>query len=150
MKIFQIVVIATCCVFLAAMARADDHASLELDDLRIRAVHGSVKVTAGFVTIRNNGSDDDRLISISTEFAGKNELHTMAVENGVMKMRALKDGIEIPAGGEVMLKPGGLHMMFMKLSDMPKMGETRMITFVFEKAGTITLSADVKMVKHSH
>ena len=57
-----------------------------------------MKVTAGFVTITNNGSSDDRLLRISTDFAARSELHTMSMDNGVMKMRPLADGIIIPAG----------------------------------------------------
>ena len=144
----KILIMALCC--LTFMARADGHSALTFDDLRIRAVHGGMKVTAGFVTITNNGSSDDRLLRISTDFAGKSELHTMSMENDVMKMRPLADGIVIPAGESITLKPGGLHLMFMKLEESPQMGERRDITFFFENAGEITLAADVKMISHSH
>lgn len=137
-------------LFITGLVRAESHNGITLDNLLIRAVHGGMAVTAGFVTITNTGSDDDRLISVSTGFAGKSELHTMAVENGIMKMRPLADGIIIPAGESVTLKPGELHLMFMKLTETPQIGETRDVTFVFEKAGTITATADVAKVHHGH
>ena len=52
----------------------------------------------------------------ASDVAGKVELHEMAVTDGVMKMRELENGIDIPAGETVSLKPGGLHIMFMGLN----------------------------------
>src|SRR3546814_19094022 len=72
-------------------------------------------VGGGFVTIRNGGSEDDVLVSISSPAAQVVELHEMAMEGEVMKMRKLEAGIPVPAGQAVELKPGGLHMMFMQV-----------------------------------
>ena len=83
-----------------SLAQADGHSAITFDDLRIRASHGGMKVTAGFVTITNNGTDDG-LLRISTDFAARSELHTMSMDNGVMKMRPLADGIIIPAGESI-------------------------------------------------
>ena len=146
----KMLITALCCICLTSLAQADGHSAITFDDLRIRAVHGGMKVTAGFVTITNSAATHDRLLRISTDFAGKSELHTMSMDNGVMKMRPLADGIIIPAGESITLKPGGLHLMFMKLEEEPQMGERRDITFFFENAGEITLAADVRMIKHSH
>ena len=61
----------------------------------------------------------------------------MAVVDGVMTMRELKGGIEIPAHGSVTLAPGGLHLMFIGLKAPLVAGEKLPVTLTFEKAGTI-------------
>jgi hypothetical protein len=71
----------------------------------------------------------------------------MAMEGDVMKMRQLADGLEIPAGGEVVLKPGGYHVMFIGIDSQFKDGETRNVKLTFEKAGSIDLEFEVKDIK---
>ena len=61
-----------------------------------------------------------------------------------MKMRQLADGLEIPAGGEVVLKPGGYHVMFIGIDSQFKDGETRNVKLTFEKAGSIEVGFDVQ------
>lgn len=95
------------------------------------------KVAAGYVKIVNHGSDADRLVSASGAIAGRTEIHEMTVdEKGVMTMRPVA-GLDIPAGGEVELKPGGFHLMFLDLRDARKNGETFAGSLTFEKAGTV-------------
>lgn len=70
---------------------------------------------AGYLVITNKGSQSDRLLSFTTDLAGQPEVHEMAMDGGVMKMRPLMKGLEIPAGKSVKLEPGGYHLMLMKL-----------------------------------
>ena len=86
---------------------------------------------------------DARLIGGSAPFAGRVEVHEMAMEGDVMKMRRMEDGVEIPPGGEVRLEPGGLHLMFMQLEEPMKDGETRAIVLEFERAGTVEFELPV-------
>lgn len=96
-------------------------------------------VGGGFVTIHNTGAADDRLISAESPSAGRVELHEMVMQNDVMKMRQLNDGIPVPAGTTVELKPGGLHLMFMDVKKPFVEGETVDLKLTFEKAGTVDL-----------
>lgn len=118
----------------------------KLGDLEIkhpwsRATPDGAKVAAGYLVIINHGSAPDRLIAITGEIAGKTEIHEMAVDgNGVMTMRALPDGLEIPAGGEIALKPGSAHIMFLDLKQGAKEGEKFKGTLTFERAGTVDVS----------
>ena len=73
--------------------------------------------------ITNNGKEPDRLIGGTVPFAGRFEVHEMAIEGGVMKMREVK-GLEIKPGETVELKPGGYHVMFMDLKSGLKEGQT--------------------------
>lgn len=127
----------------AALSADTKIGSLMLHDLRARATLPGAPVAGGYLTIMNMGSESDRLIGGSSAFSGKVEVHEMKIENDVMKMRAVEGGLEIPAGGSVELKPGGLHLMFMKLSEQLKPGESRKATLVFEKAGPVDVEFDV-------
>jgi copper(I)-binding protein len=122
----------------------------KLGDLEIghpwsREIPEGAKVAAGYLVIKNHGTSPDRLVSISSAIAGKAEVHEMAVDSqGVMTMRPVGDGIEIPAGGEVALKPGAFHIMFMDLKQMPKAGVKFPGTLTFEKAGTVDVEFAVE------
>lgn len=109
-----------------------------------RATPDGARVAAGYVLIRNNGSQPDRLVSATGEIAGRTEIHEMAVDaNGVMTMRPV-EGVEIPAGGEAELKPGGYHIMFLDLSQGPKEGESFKGALTFERAGTVEVDFEVE------
>lgn len=111
---------------------------IEIDHPWSRATPAGAKVAAGYVTIKNEGSSPDRLIAATGVIAGKTQIHEMAVDtSGVMTMRELAGGLEIPAGGEVALKPGSFHIMFMDLKEPAKEGQAFKGTLTFEKAGTV-------------
>jgi hypothetical protein len=91
------------------------------------------------MTITNTGSAPDRLVGGSAEIAGIFEVHEMAMDGGVMKMRALTKGLEIKPGETVTLKPGGFHVMFLDLKQRLNQGGTVKGELVFEKAGKIAV-----------
>jgi copper(I)-binding protein len=100
--------------------------------------HGAV-VAAGYLVIENRGSSADRLVSIAVpaEVAGRAEIHEMAVQDGVMRMRPLPRGIEIAPGFTAKLEPGGLHLMFLDLKRSLAKGDRFKGSLTFEKAGTV-------------
>jgi periplasmic copper chaperone A len=112
---------------------------LEIGHPWSRATPAGAKVAGGYFTITNNGSAPDRLVSISSDVSEKAELHEMGVKDGVMTMRPVAGGLEIPAGGKVALAPGGYHLMFIGLKRQPKQGEKFSATLTFEKAGTVSV-----------
>ena len=128
---------------LSFTAVAHDHSNIKFGNMVIRAVAEGTKATGGFLTITNNGEHADRLISVSADFAGKSEIHEMKMEEGVMKMRELADGIEVPAGETVTLKRGGNHLMFMKLPAPVEKGSELEVLLTFEKAGEVTVTMKV-------
>ncbi|WP_095084761.1 copper chaperone PCu(A)C [Mesorhizobium sophorae] len=117
---------------------------LEIGHPWSRATPAGAKVAGGYFTITNKGSTPDRLLSISTDISDKAELHEMSVKDGVMTMRPVAGGLEIPAGGKVALAPGGYHLMFIGLKRQPKQGETFSATLTFEKAGTVSVDFAVE------
>lgn len=110
---------------------------LEIIHPSSRAMLPGAPVAGGYLTIVNHGKTDDRLVSVTSDRAAEVQLHEMAIENDVMKMRELPEGIPIPAGSSVELKSGGLHVMFMKVKRPFKEGDMVKATLVFEKAGPV-------------
>lgn len=108
-----------------------------------RATLPNAPVGGGFLTIENEGPQADRLISASSPAADVVQIHEMAMEGEVMKMRQLADGLELPAGETVVLAPGGYHLMFMGLKQAFVEGETVPVTLVFEKSGTVEIALPV-------
>ncbi len=97
----------------------------------------------GYLTIENKGTVADRLVSISSPATQNVQIHEMAMDGEIMKMRALPDGLEVPAGGKVELKPSSFHIMFMDMKEGFKEGETVAVTLKFEKAGDINTELPV-------
>lgn len=98
-----------------------------------------------FLTLHNAGSTPDKLLSGSTPAAERVELHIMAMEGDVMKMREVP-AIELPAGTTVMLRPGQLHLMLMGLKAPLKAGDTLPLTLRFDKGGEVKVDVAVQAV----
>lgn len=119
--------------------------SLTIEGAWTRATAEGAKVAAGYLTLRNAGSAADTLVSVSTPAAERGEVHDMSMsDDGVMRMRHLADGIEIPAGGAIELKPGGTHLMFMGLKDRLVEGGTVPVTLTFKSGASMTVTLPVK------
>jgi hypothetical protein len=136
------------CLLAAPPARADE---VKAGDLVItqawsRATPGGAKVGGGFLTIENKGATPDRLIGASADVASKVQVHEMSMNNGVMTMRPLEQGLTIDPGKTVKLAPGGYHLMLMDLKSPLKQGDKLPITLEFEKAGKVQVSFDVQAV----
>jgi len=149
-KLFQELALAIAITGMAISAAfAHDYklGNLEIMHPYARATLPGAPVSGGYMMIKNIGDTPDRLISASADFAGRVEIHEMAMENDVMKMRELEAGLEIPAGSEVVLKPGSYHVMFMKLEEQLEEGESRKATLTFENAGTIEVEFAVESIE---
>jgi copper(I)-binding protein len=111
-------------------------AQVQIDKPWTRATPPGATVGGGYMTIRNAGAAD-KLVGAATPVAGKVELHTHVNDNGVMRMREVKGGYDVPAKGSFELKPGGAHLMFMNLKTPLKEGDKVPVTLKFEKAGEV-------------
>jgi copper(I)-binding protein len=109
-----------------------------------RATPNGAKIGAGYLTIENKGTTADKLIGSSADVAGKVELHEMAMNDGVMKMRPVEGGLTIDPGKTVKLAPSGYHLMIMDLKSPLKQGEKVPVTLEFEKAGKVAVTLDVE------
>ncbi len=105
--------------------------TVNVEDAWVRGTVAQQEATGAFM--RLTADKDARLVSASSPVAGVVEIHEMAMEKDVMRMRAIP-GLELPAGKTVELKPGGYHVMLMDLKQTIKAGDTVPLTLVFEDA----------------
>jgi periplasmic copper chaperone A len=147
MKKFGILV-ASLVALSAGAAFAEDYkvGALEIDNPWSRAIPKGAKVAAGYMTIKNTGTEPDRLVSGSTPVAGKLEIHEMTMDKGVMKMRPLAAGLEIKPGETVELKPESFHLMLTNLKQPIEKGKPFAASLVFEKAGPVDVEFAVEAV----
>ena len=94
-------------------------AELVVEEGYVRKPIPGQSMSAAFMTIRNTGAESFILTSANLEGAGSVEIHTHTHDNGVMRMRQLHE-LTIKAGGEVTLKPGGLHLMLFGIKKLPE------------------------------
>jgi periplasmic copper chaperone A len=118
--------------------------ALEIDNPWSRAVPNGAKVAAGYMIIKNTGTEPDRLVSGSTPVAGRFEVHEMSMDKGVMKMRPLPSGLEIKPGATVELKPGSFHIMMTDLKQPIQRGKPFKASLRFEKAGEVDVEFTVE------
>lgn len=102
--------------------------------------------TAFYMTIVNQTVQPDVLHDVSIENCEAVEIHrTTMDEEGVMRMAPVDEGrLSIPPGEEVVLAPGGLHVMCVGLGEPMVAGERLPLTLHFEVAGDVTASADIR------
>ena len=86
---------------------------------------------------------DDRLTSASSPVAGRAEIHESRVESNMMMMRELKEGLPLPAGQAVELKPGGNHIMLLAVTEPLKAGDTLPLTLTFASSPPVEITATV-------
>lgn len=146
----------TCLLFgLIGTATAND--TYKIGDLVIEAPYSRstppmAPVGGGFMSIINNGKEADTLVSGETTFSKAFEVHEMSMKDGIMKMAELENGLVIPAGETVSLKPGSYHLMFIGLTEQLKPDERRKATLKFEKSGEIEVEfvvRDILKMDHS-
>lgn len=115
--------------------------TLEISGAFGRATPPTSKAGVVFLTIRSLGPVD-RLVGYITPACNRPELHTHIDNNGIMQMRQV-EAIDVPAGGVVELKPGGLHLMMIDLNGPLIEGETIPVTLEFENAGPVEIEVPI-------
>ena len=109
-------------------------------------MHGDAQgmsMGAFYMTITNTGDAPDRLVSVQTDVASNVEIHDVVMDGGVMQMMPQLDGVEIPAGGELVLAPGGYHVMLIGLTESLLNGDAFTATLTFETAGEVEITVPV-------
>ena len=124
-----------------AQAQSAKVGSVQIENAYTRSTVPGQMAAGGFMKIENKGALD-QLISASSPVAGEVQLHEMAMEGNVMKMRQVKE-VVVPAGGAVELKPGGMHLMFMNIKAPLTAGETVPVKLKFAKAGEVEVKMPV-------
>lgn len=117
-------------------------AHVDVRDPWVRATVAQQKATGAFMQL--TAREGSKLVEVRSPVAGVAEVHEMAMEQNVMKMRALPAGLALPAGKTVELKPGGYHVMLMDLKGPVKAGDVVPVTLVFEGKDGRRESVDIK------
>lgn len=107
-----------------------------------RATPGGAKVGGAYLELKAQAGAGDRLLSASSPAAGAVEIHEHVNDGGVMRMRRI-DGLAVPAGRSVTMKPGSYHLMMMDLKQPLKQGDKVQLTLTFEKAGTLSVEGPI-------
>ena len=97
-----------------AQAADYDIGSIHITQPWARATPKGASSGAAYMTITNNGKTPDRVSCVSSDASAQCQIHTMTMENGVMKMRPVEGGLEIKPGETVMLKPSSFHVMLVE------------------------------------
>ena len=121
----------------ACQAEADP--LVTVSDARILALPTSA---AAYFTLANSGGRD-RLISVDAPGVGQASLHQTSMNAGIMRMRALPEGIEIPARGRILLSPSGRHVMIQGLVRPLAQGSLVQLKLRFERQGVVAIGAKV-------
>ncbi|TAL67990.1 MAG: copper chaperone PCu(A)C [Burkholderiaceae bacterium] len=117
--------------------------TVTIQDAWIRTSVPGQEATGAFMKI--TARVDERLVGVSTPAAGVAEVHQMLLDGGVMKMRAVKGGLDLPAGKTVALTPGGYHVMLMDLKAPLAMGSTVPMTLLFKDAAGTESRVELKV-----
>ncbi len=115
--------------------------TVEVADALCRPTPNGRDVTGCYITLTANTGD--RLVSVSSPGSATAEIHEMKTENGVMMMAKLTNGLPLPAGEAVRLRPGGNHIMLMGVSAPLRAGDMVSLSLTFEKAGALGVRARV-------
>jgi periplasmic copper chaperone A len=134
--------------FIAPRAHASgyDVGSMHITQPWARATPKGAPAGAAYLTVTNGGNAPDRLSCVSSDASATCQIHSMTMDNGVMKMRPVEGGLEIPPGETVTLKPSGLHLMLVDLKHPLEPGKTMEATLKFEKAGTVKVDFPIAAI----
>jgi copper(I)-binding protein len=117
--------------------------SIFVSNAWVQAMPHSQKISAAYMTIRNNSNKEIIIISASCMIAGSTEIHQMNDMNGMMHM-SMRASLHIPAQGKVTLRPGDIHIMLINLKKPVNKGDIVPITLHLQDKGSIIVNAQVK------
>jgi len=138
---FPFAPIAAAIALAVAAQHGAAHAQVAVTDPWVRGTVTGQKASGAFMTL--TASADSRLVEARSPIAGIVEIHEMAMDGAVMRMRAI-DGIDLPTGKGVALAPGGYHVMLMDLKQPLKAGDTVPLTLVIEGRDKSRRSIEVR------
>lgn len=155
-----LVLITTLLIAACGSVSAPGLPRIALEDAWVRAMpamqmHQSTETSSGtgdhlggntstaYMIVRNKGGSTDYLVGVQSEAAEAVEMHTTQTENGISTMRRV-ERIEVPAGGEAILQPGGFHIMLINLKRELSEGDMVTLTLEFEQSGIVEVDAEVR------
>lgn len=143
MKTFAPALLLACLALVSCggSSPAEGPALVEAREAMCRPTPRGRDVTACYVTL--TASQNDRLVSVATPLAAEAQIHEMKTEGGIMRMAELPDGLALPAGEAVSLRPGAEHIMVLGLKQPLAEGDQLLLTLTFEKGAVVHARAHV-------
>ncbi|MCS6627181.1 copper chaperone PCu(A)C [Roseibacterium beibuensis] len=143
------ILLSTCLVACAGLGAcspgtpsgSDTAAVVAVSDALCRPTPVGRQTTGCYLTL--TAPADDRLVAVSSPVAGRGQVHESRMESNMMMMRELKDGLPLPAGQAVELKPGGNHIMLLAVTEPLAAGDTVPLTLTFATAAPVEITAPV-------
>lgn len=132
---------ASLSLLLAATSAQAQPSTVEIAEPWVRATVGGQSATGAFMTLKSSAAQ--RLVQAASPVAGVVEIHEMAMEKDVMRMRAVPS-VALPAGATVEFRPGGYHIMLLDLKQPMKADDVVPLTLTFENADGKRLSVDIE------
>lgn len=129
---------------LTGPAVAQQAATVEAKDAWARATPSGASTGAAYVTLTSRAGD--LLTGASSPAAGQVTVHEMRMDGAIMRMRTLADGLPLPEGQPVALRPGGFHLMLERLNGPLRQGQTVTVRLTFRDAPPIDLQVPVQAV----
>lgn len=137
---FRSVLLLSLVTLVAVGCGGDD--SVTIEDAWGRPSPMSAANAAFYMQI-TGGSEADTVVSASSSACGATELHETTMQDGVMSMQELSEGIAVPANETVSLEPGGMHVMCLD-ADTFEIGDMVAIDLEFAAAGTVSVEAEIR------
>lgn len=120
---------------------AAEQIAIQVTDAVCRPTPNGRRATGCYLTLKASGAD--RLMTVASPLAGRVEIHESRIESNMMMMRELKEGVPLPAGRTVALKPGGDHIMLLAVKTPIADGQTVPLTLTFATAAPVEVQARV-------
>lgn len=108
-----------------------------------RLAPGGARTGAVYLTVHNKSGQDDLLLAVDSPVAKSTAVHVTIVENDVARMEPLPAGVNLPSHGELVMRPGGMHIMMTWVSADMKVGSLLPVTMVFRDAGSLDFEVPV-------
>lgn len=136
------ILMAAAAALLASCSSEPAKPVIKVEDVWARAVAPGQTVGAAYMTIQNEGSSPDALMSAKVSVAPNSEIHQTITEHDMAKM-SHAGPIAIPAGTTVKLQPGGTHVMMTGLTVPLSPGDRFFVDLQFETSGHVTAAGKV-------
>lgn len=125
-------------------AQAVPVAGVEVSGVWMRPSLGNTGRGAVYMQLINRAETPDLLMGGQTPAAPRVEIHTAGMEDGIMRMRELTDGLLLPPGEAVLLQPRGYHVMLFDMPEKVAVGDSIDLTLIFANAPAVHVAVPVQ------
>jgi len=143
---FLLAALGTAALAVPAIAQQppDAPAAVAVRDAWARATPSGASTGAAYLTLTSPAGDV--LVGASSPAAAQASVHEMRMDGDIMRMRAVEEGLPLPAGQPVTLRPGGYHVMLERLAGPLKQGQSVSVRLLFRNAPPVDLQVPVQAV----